>query len=247
MTWAFGLSLKPATAKFVLVALADNADDEGRAFPSIDCLINKTSLDRKTVIHALDQLEKMELATDTGNRVGRTKQIKVYRLNLKKSETGTLSQPTERVPEFPEGTDNGTAERVPKIPSNSTVFPSKGTVFPSKGSQKRDTESSGNPQEPSGNRKSARARRVPADFEVTEEMRKWARSRVPEVDVDAETEKFRDHEYADPKSDWIAAWRTWMRNSLTFSRSGGRGPSREDAPKLTWRPPPDEEGADAPR
>lgn len=258
MTWAFGLDLKPATAKFVLVALADNADDEGRAFPSVESLVAKTSLDRKTVIQALDQLERYEVLRDTGQRVGRTKQVKVYRLlkdsrdrapfNEKSSAFGTVKPEAGTVPELPKDSVIGTVERVPKTDAKGTVFPSKGTVFPSKGSQKRYTEPSGNPQEPSGNRKSrtptrARSRTVPEDFAITEEMRKWAKEAVPNVDIEAQTVLFRDHEFKDPHGNWPAAWRTWMRRAIEYQRS----PARFEEPKLTWRPPPDEENVDAPR
>lgn len=213
MTWAFGLDLKPATAKFVLVALADNADDEGRAFPSIASLIAKTSLDRKTVIHALDELERLGLLVDTGSRVGQTKQVKVYRLDWKKPEIGTVSVGGERVPKLPEDTETGT---VPKIPANSTEIPLKGTVFPPKESQKRDTEPSGNHQEPSGNRQRARkraSRRAPPEFAVTSEMREWAEREAPRVDLLRETARFRDCEFRTAHSDWVATWRNWMRTA----------------------------------
>jgi len=91
MTWAFELDLKPATSKFILVALADNADDQGRAFPSIASLVSKTSLDRKTVIGAIDQLERLGLLRDTGERMGKTGQVKVYQLiGFNSPENGTI-------------------------------------------------------------------------------------------------------------------------------------------------------------
>jgi Helix-turn-helix domain len=91
MTWAFDLDLKPASSKFILVALADNADDQGRAFPSLASLVKKTSLDRKTVISAIDQLEQIGLLRDTGERVGQTGQVKVYQLiGFNGSENGTI-------------------------------------------------------------------------------------------------------------------------------------------------------------
>lgn len=91
MTWAFELNLKPATSKFILVALADNADDQGRAFPSIGSLASKTSLDRKTVISAIGQLEQLGLLRDTGERVGKTGQVKVYQLvGFNSTENGTI-------------------------------------------------------------------------------------------------------------------------------------------------------------
>lgn len=78
----------------------------------------------------------------------------------------------------------------------------------------------------------ARSRRVPKDFRVTEEMRAWAKEACPNVDIDRETECFRDHEFRDPHSDWNAVWRQWMRRSPEFKRNGGPG-AREDS---GWRP-----------
>lgn len=227
MTWAFAQEIKPSSLKFLLVALADNADDQGRAFPSLECLVQKTSQDRKTVIAGLDRLEELKLATDTGSRVGRTKQVKVYRLERflesSNSSGNGIVEGAPKGPVYGTGAENGT---VPNFPPNSTVFPGKGTVFPSKGSQKRNPESSLNRQkEPSGTVR-ARARRAPTDFQITEDLREWARTRCPMVNIEAETEKFRDHEYRDPKTDWKAAWRTWMRNVPDFHRGAASVPKK---------------------
>jgi hypothetical protein len=48
MNWAWQLRLKP-TAKFVLMALADAADDDGFCWPSIPTLARKTCLDDRSV------------------------------------------------------------------------------------------------------------------------------------------------------------------------------------------------------
>lgn len=80
MQWAFELELRPAALKFLLVSLADNASGEGVAYPSVAALMQKTCLDRKTVISGLGRLEEMGLLADTGQRVGKTNQVKVYRL-----------------------------------------------------------------------------------------------------------------------------------------------------------------------
>lgn len=44
-------------------------------------------------------------------------------------------------------------------------------------------------------------------------MRQWAAGTVPGVNVDAETEKFRDHTFAAARSDWLGTWRNWMRKA----------------------------------
>lgn len=40
------------------------------------------------------------------------------------------------------------------------------------------------------------------------------------VDIDAELEKFRDHEFRDPKTDADACFRTWIRNAAKYNRGG---------------------------
>lgn len=73
----------------------------------------------------------------------------------------------------------------------------------------------------------------PDPFEVTDAMRDWAKAQTPAVDVDAETLQFVDHHDAKGSRfrDWVAAWRTWMRNAQRYSERGsGRG--RPDASKL---------------
>ncbi len=57
------------------------------------------------------------------------------------------------------------------------------------------------------------ARRCPPEFEVTADMRLWAAGQSPGVDVDRETEKFRDHQFRDGHSDWAAVWRNWIRKA----------------------------------
>ncbi|HXC40827.1 MAG TPA: helix-turn-helix domain-containing protein, partial [Burkholderiales bacterium] len=59
----------------------DNAGVEGKAWPSLVGLEQKTCLDRKTIVKALDWLEEIGLLLDTAERKGATKQVKVYRLN----------------------------------------------------------------------------------------------------------------------------------------------------------------------
>lgn len=61
---------------------------------------------------------------------------------------------------------------------------------------------------------------IPVDFKITDEMRVWARAKVPQVDIEAQTEIFCDYWRAHGKKmmDWAATWRNWMRRSPEFSR-----------------------------
>lgn len=111
LAWAARASgLRPAE-KLVLLGLAECADRHTyEAHPSIAALVEFGGLNRKTVIAALDTLGTKGLIAETGECVGKTKQVKVYRLSL------------ETVPK---------TERSPKRNSS---------TFSVKQSQKRDTD-----------------------------------------------------------------------------------------------------------
>lgn len=99
--------------------------------------------------------------------------------------------------------------------------------------QKQNTDTEKNLEPP---RRSARprTRRVPDDFKVTDAMREWAAKTSPSIDIDRETESFRDHQFKDAHSDWAAAWRQWMRRAPEFKRNGGAGATRKPfTPALT--------------
>lgn len=66
-------------------------------------------------------------------------------------------------------------------------------------------------------------RKVPAGFEVTAELKAWAEDKRPDVDIEAETEKFRDHTFGNPISDWPGAWRNWMRRANPTPAQAQRG------------------------
>lgn len=117
LTLAFFMPDIQSSRKFVLVALADAANDFGICYPSIAHIIEKTCLDRKTVIDAIGDLKELGFLKDTGERKGKTKQVPVFKLELTSSpKNGTVKNVT--VPEMD----------------------GKSPVFPSKQSQKRDTE-----------------------------------------------------------------------------------------------------------
>lgn len=65
------------------------------------------------------------------------------------------------------------------------------------------------------------SRRCPPDFAVTDEMRAWVSAECPGVDEARETASFRDYEYRNTKSDWIACWRTWMRKATPKRPANG--------------------------
>lgn len=94
-------------------------------------LVEATRLDRKTVLRCITALEKAGYITDTGERKGTTKQVRVFRVN----------HPVES----PNDTENGTVKRSQISHETIPFFPPNDTVFPPKRSQKRDTEPVTNP------------------------------------------------------------------------------------------------------
>ncbi len=66
---------------------------------------------------------------------------------------------------------------------------------------------------------------MPESFEVTDEMRSWAKREHPGVDLLAQTSAFRDHEFKDSKTDWVKAWRNWIRRSDLMAAATRPAPS----------------------
>jgi hypothetical protein len=62
-------------------------------------------------------------------------------------------------------------------------------------------------------RKRASTRKAPEDFTITDSLREWAWKNCPGVDLDLETEAFKDYTFASGKTDWPATWRSWMRKA----------------------------------
>lgn len=143
LNWAMKLQLEKSSVKFVLVCLANRANENtSLCFPSLKQLEEDTCQDRKTVIASLKALCQLGLIEDTSERVGTTKQIIVYRLMVGNSpRNGTSSE-------------NGT---VPVLESNSTVFDQKESRFSLETVPKTVHGTQRNPKNPSENPNTKRA------------------------------------------------------------------------------------------
>ncbi len=123
------------------------------------------------------------------------------------------------------GLHKRTQSRFPEIPGNSRSVPEIPSELNRTEHEGNRTEENTSP--PKARRKAEVA--IPEDFQITDKMRSWAVKSVPTVDVDFETENFRDHARGHDRrqADWEAAWRTWMRNAVKFARNGGNGGSHK--------------------
>ena len=88
-TWAAAQRPPKCADKAVLWALADASHRATwEAFPSVAAIGAFAMLNRKQVIASLDRLERAGLIRDSGRRVGRTAQVKVYLLRPEQSPIG---------------------------------------------------------------------------------------------------------------------------------------------------------------
>lgn len=71
----------PVVVKFILVALANFARTDGRAWPGQEKLEQITGAGERTIRRGLQALEEQGLIEDTGTRVGKTGRTVVWRLN----------------------------------------------------------------------------------------------------------------------------------------------------------------------
>ncbi|MFE2772264.1 helix-turn-helix domain-containing protein [Microbacterium resistens] len=77
-----------------------------------------------------------------------------------------------------------------------------------------------------------RGSRIPDPFVLTAEMKAWAASEVPGLDVAAHTREFVDYWRAETgakasKADWVATWRNWMRKAHRWNAPRSR-PTPDD-------------------
>ncbi len=196
-----------AAEKLIALAYADRHNEEtGCAYPSLAWLCEFGSLNRKTVIAAVNRLETAGFLTDTGERKGNTRQIKVYRLDLESIPKAELSPKRNR-------TESGT---VPKTSSEQ--------------SQKRDTDTVREPTSPKASPSPKRARstdpklkpfRLPADWKPTRfadgtvarevadrRGRDWSRAAVESFRLWAANAD--DKDGVGRKLDWQAALAKWI-------------------------------------
>ena len=118
-------TVKASTSKFVLLALADHANDEGRgAYPSLDTLSKKTSMSRRTVQRALDALIKLEIIKCVGVSEYGTDNYTIYEAAI--SGGVPESSPHQRVTLVQGGVtlvqeegDSGAEKCVPESPESS--------------------------------------------------------------------------------------------------------------------------------
>ncbi|HHB7628116.1 helix-turn-helix domain-containing protein [Klebsiella pneumoniae] len=227
--WAWGLEIK-ASQKLLMLSLADRADELHCCYPSIQRLVKDTGMDRKTIGKWINQMIEDGFISDTGERKGKTKQVRVLRLNIEVKEAQKRNST-----KFGNNTKNG-HETSP--------------ILDNKRSQNWDAESVIEPNiEPTLSARGqfiseAAKRRIgispngeipfPASFKPSADHIAIASEKG--ISIETELLNFRDYHKARGTKliDWNSAFRVWLRNARVNPLSG-RQRSEPDSPH--WNSP----------
>ncbi|EQB9347771.1 DnaT-like ssDNA-binding domain-containing protein [Escherichia coli] len=121
--WAWETDPGSSSLKLILLSMADRADEYNLCYPSIERLVKDTCLNKKTVQAGLISLMKMGLISDTGERKGATKRVRVFSLNITKNGNIKGNREGGNEPENGNVTENG------NIPKNGMLNdPKNGNV-----------------------------------------------------------------------------------------------------------------------
>lgn len=211
----------PTAAKSVLISLADNANDHGECWPSIDTIAERTCMHRATVMRAIATLEQLGyLVADRSN--GRhTRYVVTPNLGLFDSQKPVAQRDVSQY---------ATGRNVQR--TSRTVRPDQ-SQRATKPVAERDT----NRQEPSrtiGATVRVRASRLPTDWQPSESVREWFASKFPGAAIDEAVDEFRDFwsARAGPaalKTDWDATFRNSVRKFPPKPRGAHQASGKQSA------------------
>lgn len=227
--WAWALELK-ASQKLLMLSLADRADESHCCYPSIQRLVTDTGMDRKTIGKWVGQMIDDGLITDTGERKGKTKQVRVLRLNIEVKEAQKRnSTENGNDPKFGHETSpNLDIKRSQNWDTESVIEPnieptlSGGDGFVSEAAKTRMglPTGSGIP--------------FPAQFKPSAEHIAMAAEKG--VSIETELLNFRDYHLSRGTLliDWNSAFRVWIRNARV-NPLAKRGRAEQETPHWNSR------------
>ncbi len=203
--------------KLVLLKLADNANDQGECWPSYQYIADQCEIGKRTAISHIDKLIESGYLKKTTRKGVKGNSSNVYVLNFDAKPVnngGANAAPpsANAAPPSANAAPGGGANAAPGI-SHSLEPVNESVIEPLVESPKP--------------KKTKRASGVPDEFLVDQRMLDWLESNQITTDWRTETNNFLDHHRAKGSSmaDWVAAWRTWMRNSMKFAKARSMPPA----------------------
>ena len=272
MNWVWDHSKSRHAARLVLLRIADGMRTEnGWTWPSAKELARKTNVTERAVRAAITELAglgELEVQYNAGpGGCNRYRVVTPAIFSGVQSFQGEESAPLKDFHPSESVQANGqTPEKIAPPEDSSplkktTLTPENfagGTVKNHEDSTSplKDTVSTGEPAVLFDAKKTSKATaprrgkaasgtRIPDDFAIDADMRKWAAEKIPGFDIDTETETFIDYwrQRADSgalKADWVATWRTWMRRAAKdnpppqVNRSNGTRPARPTGKQVNF-------------
>lgn len=217
--WAYELPLR-GSAKPVLVALADMADEAGSCFPSQARIATMTGLGERTVRRSLCQLEELGLISRLA-RYGGTDGRKSDRYVLAVGKNLPANLTTGQSDHRPES---------PNLPANLTKptgHSGQGTINePSLNHQIGEVIEIGDL--PDG---TTQALPIPDPFVLTDEMKVWAEANTPGVNAASATQDFVAYwRYGEGKGkrkkNWTLTWRNFMKKQQSWLPASQQKPRK---------------------
>lgn len=193
-SWVYENSEERGNDRLVLLAIADEADDDGtNAHPGIDRIGHKARVPKRTTMRCIDRLEKSGALLVRRPETRGRGHFNTYVVVM---GNGATSTPFEEAPERREKARKGAP---PYLERDRPIDPL-----------------TQDPQEEPFARQRRRSR-LPDPFTVSPAMQQWASEKWPQVDWRLQTQQFADHHRGKGTlaADWEATWRTWIRNAGT--------------------------------
>lgn len=236
----------------LLVAIADQCDDKGETYPSIEYLARKTRSHFDTTKRCLNAL----IADGIVERIERLGRSNLYRLRMDPpaEHPGVNHTPLQNTP----GSDAGGSDAKPprKMPSPLQNTPGSfappepknfSTHLPLQGGAGGDAHDDHLPDAPDSQAPPARPKRtdrgtrIPDEWAPPPRSRERALTRYPGRDREwwlTETEKFVNHFRAAAgakgrKVDWGLTWENWIHTAVEREPTRG-GPAGTSGPDRNW-------------
>lgn len=224
--------------RLTLVSIGEWANHDGVCWPSHDLIAQRVGVTRRQVIRIIDQLEALGLVAKTH----RNQHSNTYQMVDKLSASHVTPTSYQDVTHMSDVTLKADVTSVtPDVTfpaSDVTPMASRCDTHVTRTVKNHQLEPPIEPLESARAKKTTakKASQLSDEFVVTDDMFEWAwlELHIHGDEAGRETEKFRDYHRAKGSTmkDWEAAWRNWMRNSVTFNQprnaTGRASPAKDD-------------------